>query len=299
MFTFLKQPYPLSVGAVSNYKIIAGLTLFVFLFLMVFQPFRMDRVAPDIRLYLFAGYSITCFIVLSANYLVAPRLLKERFSEDTWTVQKEILWVIWLIFAVNAGIYIFQLLFDQIYNFIRPGFSHFLRHLMRTYILAVIPFAAFTLLKLNVIHKRNAEEARRITASLSVTMKKTADVTENDTQEESVILSEKNREKHEFPVKDILFIASDGNYINVVYENEKIRSTLIRNSMKNIEKQVSGIGSLFRCHRSYIVNIRKVTNVSGNAQGLKLSLDGYERMLPVARSFCSKFRKMIETEMHS
>ena len=51
------------------------------------------------------------------------------------------------------------------------------------------------------------------------------------------------------------------------------------------EIQVKESSSLKRCHRSHLVNLKKVKNISGNAQGLKLELINQSEMVPVSRNY--------------
>ena len=43
-----------------------------------------------------------------------------------------------------------------------------------------------------------------------------------------------------------------------------------RVTLSSFEAQLAKSSSLTRCHRSYLVNLKKVENISGNTQGLKV-----------------------------
>ncbi|MFC0185517.1 LytTR family transcriptional regulator DNA-binding domain-containing protein [Pseudarcicella hirudinis] len=69
----------------------------------------------------------------------------------------------------------------------------------------------------------------------------------------------------------------------MVYEKDgQVYKELIRSSLSRLEGQIDN-PEIVRCHRSFIVNLSKVASVSGNAQGYKLKLKGYEMLVPVAR----------------
>lgn len=51
--------------------------------------------------------------------------------------------------------------------------------------------------------------------------------------------------------------------------------------------------ALYRCHRSYLVNLIYVEKVSGNALGLKLHLKGYPGEIPVSRSLNHQIEEKI------
>ena len=84
---------------------------------------------------------------------------------------------------------------------------------------------------------------------------------------------------------DFLFVQSMENYCTFYFlENNSLQKTMIRISLANVLQQIE-TGSVKKCHRSYIVNLGKVKNLKGNAQGYKLILPEIDFGIPVSRSF--------------
>ena len=73
---------------------------------------------------------------------------------------------------------------------------------------------------------------------------------------------------------DILFIRSDGVYIEIITRNGKF---VQRKLLKDIEQELPA--SFVRVHRSYIVNTAHI----GQRSAVALMIDGHE--IPVSRSF--------------
>ena len=86
-------------------------------------------------------------------------------------------------------------------------------------------------------------------------------------------------------VKDILYAVSEDNYVKIFYEQDgQVRKSLIRTTAKNIEDDLEG--SITRCHRSYLVNIRKVRFFSNDRDNLYVILDNDAiNPIPVSRSY--------------
>jgi len=60
---------------------------------------------------------------------------------------------------------------------------------------------------------------------------------------------------------NLYYIESADNYVQIHYHNlGKMQVLMIRNSMKNIEWRFKD-STLVRCHRSYLVNLKKVQMV--------------------------------------
>lgn len=291
MIHFLRQPYPLRYDAAYDFKISIFISLFVFFVFMVFQPFGLSRVAPHLKYYLIAGYSLATFVTIFLNLLIIPRVLKKIFNEETWTVYKRILWQIWLVFAVGTGCYLFACVFDMIFDFYRLGFGLFFYIQSIAVLIAVVPIVIINVLGQNYLLKKNLRMAEEVSARLKQPPQ--ASDSRPEPARRVILTSENEKEQHEMAADDILYISSEGNYAKVVVTKKNTENILIRSSLTRLEKQLADYPFLFRCHRAYIVNIKKINKSSGNAQGLKLSLENVEKPIPVARNFTRKFKQLM------
>jgi len=85
---------------------------------------------------------------------------------------------------------------------------------------------------------------------------------------------------------DLLYLEASDNYVSVKYlRNEKLRSVLIRNTLKNYENEFEN-SILLRCHRSYMVNIKRVSMVRKKGYKMDLLLDSPgNEVIPVSRGY--------------
>ena len=89
---------------------------------------------------------------------------------------------------------------------------------------------------------------------------------------------------------NLYYIKAEDNYINVFYQRSgTIASYLLRCKMKTIEDNCAESSSLMRCHRSYIVNIKKVSVLHNEADGFVLDFEreGLES-IPVSKTYSQK-----------
>ena len=113
-----------------------------------------------------------------------------------------------------------------------------------------------------------------------------------DEQSEKIIQidSKLKKEKLNFYPDQFLYATSDGNYVVFfLNRNNKVEKEVIRNSINNIEEQLSQIPSIVRTHRAFIVNIRKVYLKKGNALGYQLKLSNIDVEIPVSRQNIKAF----------
>lgn len=96
-----------------------------------------------------------------------------------------------------------------------------------------------------------------------------------------------------------LFARAEGNYTEITTRNsDGLKKELKRISLKQFELQISGIGNLIRCHRTYLINIGQVNHVTGNSQGYLLSFQGTAEKIPVSRANLEIFDRLyIETRI--
>ncbi len=81
----------------------------------------------------------------------------------------------------------------------------------------------------------------------------------------------------------ILFVESDGNYINVQCENKKYA---LRQSLESLAQELDET-QFFRIHRSYLINISKIEKYSSK----DVTVGGYD--LPLSRSALQGFKAMM------
>jgi DNA-binding LytR/AlgR family response regulator len=102
--------------------------------------------------------------------------------------------------------------------------------------------------------------------------------------------SENGQDSIHLPVNDFLYAEAADNYVKVFYLGGH---KIIRSSLKRLEDDVRAYEQIFRCHRTYLVNLDKVIHISGNAQGYKLHLEGTELLIPVSRSLNGEVTRLV------
>jgi hypothetical protein len=85
---------------------------------------------------------------------------------------------------------------------------------------------------------------------------------------------------------DLLFLEASDNYVVIHFQaGPKIKSYLLRNTLKRLEAVLSGF-PLLRCHRSYMVNIHRVKMLKRDKGQFKLWMDDEGALaIPVSRSY--------------
>ena len=117
----LFQPYPFNPSkkrAVLN-ALIFG--LFIFLFLTLFQPFGLNNYQSETKTLELAGYGLVTSTLLIFNTYLFSIVLPNWYTEKKWTVGKNILFTIWVLFMIGLG----NLLYSNALRFVRLGLNGF------------------------------------------------------------------------------------------------------------------------------------------------------------------------------
>lgn len=285
------KPYPKSSGL--KRAIISSLLfgLFIFFFLYVFQPFGLNNWLIDNKALRLAGYGLITSFVILFNSLIPPGVLPSFFKEENWTVWKEIVWAFWNILVIGT----LNLVYSHLQGTYSITWQGFLAFQLITVLMGLFPVTLITLINYFRLQQRNLEQAKQI-----------SQVIEAQPVNESIhasaklisLLAENGRDEIRLEPEQLIYVESADNYVQLVWmENGQLKKQMIRNTLKNVESSLSQDRFMFRCHRSFLVNLIKVVKVSGNSQGYKLHFAETEDLIPVSRSL-NEIIKQRMTEIH-
>ncbi len=104
----------------------------------------------------------------------------------------------------------------------------------------------------------------------------------------SVIQFSDEKGETRFSVKSehVIWIEAADNYVIIKYQNQgKISDFLLRNSLKHLEDNLKNT-TLFRCHRSYMVNFDHAVALRKGQDGLIIELDVQPiKVIPVSKTY--------------
>jgi DNA-binding LytR/AlgR family response regulator len=103
--------------------------------------------------------------------------------------------------------------------------------------------------------------------------------------------------KVQIEVNSLIYVEALGNYINIVYERNGIKKVTIRETINKIEQRTNPSKMIYRPHRSYLVNLHYISNVTGDAQGLKIHFKDIDIAIPVSRNKIREFRLLTSSRM--
>jgi two-component system LytT family response regulator len=103
--------------------------------------------------------------------------------------------------------------------------------------------------------------------------------------------------KVQIEVTDLIYVEALGNYVNIVYERNGIKKITIRETINKIEQKISLSKMIYKPHRSYLVNLHYISNVTADAQGLKIHFKDIGIAIPVSRNKIKEFRLLTSSRI--
>ena len=278
---YIHQPYPFFEIKWIHLILIS---LFIAFLMLILQPFGLSGYHGRLMPYIELGYGIITFIVLIIDLFVVPFFFKNLFDTRKWTVLKQIILEMCILFTIGVGNYLYTSLFLSFSN----SFKAFLIFQFYTLVIGIIPILVSTILNQNSLLSENLKLANEMNNDLNSTQDL---LTIND---KIFIQAENNKDKLEVNLSNFIYIASTGNYIQVFYLlNNEVKNILMRNTLKQVEEQLKDCHSIIKCHRAFLVNKNKILRVKGNSQGLRLILQNTDEEIPVSRNYSKSLKEII------
>ncbi len=113
------------------------------------------------------------------------------------------------------------------------------------------------------------------------------------TAEDTIVFNDENG-KNRLTIKSggLLYIGANDNYVNIYYmDNDKVGYTMLRNNLKNLEQQLLPY-DIVRCHRSYMVNLRRVKIISREKEGMFITFDSNAiSKIPLSKTYTEEVMK--------
>lgn len=279
MLQFLKKAYPFNDDLKRNSKMIFFISISIFVFLLLFQPLNINALENRDKWLLIAGIGVITFLALSLNLLILPSLLPAIFLKKEWIVWKEIVWNLWNLFVIAFGYFLSY----KILGILEFDFQMVIKLLLIAFfpITILIVFNQNRLLRL---HLKTANELNRKLSSSKVVQDKLVHFD-----------SEYQKDKLSIKVRLILLIRSADNYIEIFWQDgNEIKSQLIRSTLLKAHEKLKEYNFIFKCHRSFIVNINYIDKVEGNSQGYRLFFEHVDFEIPVSKNMVNKLKEKIK-----
>ncbi|MDA3865694.1 MAG: LytTR family DNA-binding domain-containing protein [Salinivirgaceae bacterium] len=284
---FLKEPFPPPSQSTKTLNISVIIGFSVFAILAMFQPFGLSQLQTPGKLFIIGGYGFVTAAIVIIFLQLLPVLFKRTFSEKNWVVWKHGTWLLTLVLTIGIGNLLYT---SSIFEHSQLTVGNLVMFEIFTIMVGIFPVTGSILYSYIKHLKRNMALVRMLQTS------KNERTNQPNDHENVISLTGSNKgESLTIVANDLLLIKSEGNYLNICYiKDNKPHWQLIRNTLKKTLLQTSESPNIIQCHRAYIVNTTHICQATGNAQGLKLTLNHIEETIPVSRNYVSIVKSAVQ-----
>jgi len=283
MFENLNQSYPFNNNFKHNVKTIGLVAMGFVLLVLYFQPFGINFLKSEHDGYFVLGAGFMSAGTLFANTLILPGIMPKVFDSSKWTIRKEMVWNVWL-FSNLFVIFSFMAWFVKQIEFTDlPVF--------RTGALALLPLVLFNLISYNHSLKDKMVNVLDNSRKHWFGEEKPVIILNHDLK----LSAENGKDVFSASMDDILVFHSSGNYIEIFWmDNQTRRKKLFRQTFAFVEQYMKDKPDFKKCHRCWLVNLKKIETLSGNSKGYFVEMNKLGFKIPISRNYISTFRDLLE-----
>ena len=264
MFEFFDKPYPFDNILNAFLRIGFGIALGLFLFILFFQPFKLDNTDVNNYILTIAGFSGITFLLIGVLQIIMPWSFPKRLNRKNWDLKREIIlqFLLWVLNSVAWAFYIVYVADVKLSMYLE----------VKIVILSLAPPLIILFIK----------EIRSLRMQLDGLIVKHRE----KRQEHIELVSENRSEKLALASGELILVKSSENYVEIQYmAGGSGTKKLLRTTFKSIEDQLRPFSQMIRCHRSYIVNMDQVIKLHREYGRIYLKMNGIEEDIPVSRQY--------------
>ncbi|UPZ35722.1 LytTR family transcriptional regulator [Sphingobacterium sp. PCS056] len=244
--------------------------------IIIYQPFGTSQFEHSYKYLLLFPYAIiTAFSFCSVNLLISKQKRK-------WTIGLELFKTFLILVVISFFSYLYNTLFlSQVYL----SFENFLYMFVYTSALGFPVVLIYILARYIYLNNKNKPAISNMITANKPFIKQENFIQIDDCTIKLCIVADSANSTLEIAEQDFVYAESADNYcILYFYENGIIQTKFIRISLTKLLDQIQ-TDTIKKVHRSFIVNLKKVTKFKGNASGYKISIENIDKELSISRNY--------------
>jgi len=264
-------------------RLLLSISFGIFLFILFFQPFPLERFDFNNRLLIVAGFGAIVFLFMFLLRIVFPWMIQRSHQNGNEPVLTSYLSG-FIILALCSVAFAFYLRYVG-----SVSISFYI--MLKVVLICLAPPVA---LKLHDINKELIQQNESLVSERKIIQKQVEKYEEDNLNKSIEFISETSTENLTLLIAEVVYIQSADNYVEIVYTDaDKIKKQLIRNTLRNIELQIKQYSNFIRCHRTCIVNLHYIEKLHQDYSSHWITLKGYHERIPVSRQYLLKLKEAL------
>ena len=267
----------------SYFRLYFGIALSIFLFIQFYQPFAAEKFEFENQLIFLAGFGVIVLMILLVSQIIFQRALLFKENDNLNNSIHIPLYYFFLVSATSLAIVFYIRFVGQV----NITFNIVVRVV---FICLSLPVTMHLKLRIDSYHIR----LKKLLFDTRSMQSKLKQFSESYSNKHIEIVSDNESDNFRIQVSEIIYAKSADNYVEIGYHDEGIvKKKMVRNTLRNIEQQLSDFNNFIRTHRTSLVNIQYIDKLNKNFNSYWLSLDKTKETIPVSRQYLMAVKDLL------
>lgn len=272
-----KKPMATSISSMRGLIISLLVGILVAIIAIGVQPFGLSEFNHDSKTLYLAGFGVVAFIGMLIAKFGLPVVLSNFYNDQEWTVSRQVIHLTISILIVGLLI----MVYSNALNITQLSIVDVLAFAA----LSIIPICVITFIQQGVFHNKFSANAENITNSLGSVNPPASQ------QLFPVMVFGESGQKLSLIPNQLIYAETSKDSTDFYWQSLiGVEKTTVRTPVSQVEKELAAHPQFVRLHRNFVVNMRGIHKVEGNARGYRLRVARTKHDIPVSR----KFHKTLE-----
>lgn len=256
----------------------------VLLIFILFQPFGFSDKDIQLKIFLFPGYALFGYMHSYLTYHIIRQILTKK---KTWTITNELISFLISMILLTFVVHLFTHFVTGDMSLSFKWYFKLLYHVSSLFlVIGIMEFFYYNNRAAKINNRMLSSQFEKAKLKLDNAQKQNVDTLSLSLEKEPI---EINRNK-------LLYIQSMSNYLefNLCEANGKISKITKRGRLHKVEKDIAPFSEFFRCHRAFIINLKKKVQLKGNMKNARVIFESVNEEIPVSRTFYKSLKEQIE-----
>jgi DNA-binding LytR/AlgR family response regulator len=274
-----KKPMATSISSFRGFIISLLVGLFVAIVAVGVQPFGISEFINSSKTLYLIGFGVVAYVGMLIAKFVLPMVLSNFYNDQQWTVARQVV-------HLSATILIVGTLIMAYSNYFNIAAFTFI-DILKAVVIAIIPITITTFIQQNLFHNKFTTTAENINSSLESINPPASK------QLFPVMVFGEIGQKLSLIPNQLIYAETSKDSTDFYWQSLMgIEKTTVQTPLAQVEKELAAHPKFVRLHRKFVINMRGIHKVEGNARGYSLRIARTKHEIPVSWKFHKKLEQI-------
>lgn len=274
-----QKPMATSINSVRGLIIAFLVGLLVAIVAVGVQPFGLSDFTNASKTLYLIGFGVVAFVGMLIAKFILPSIISSFYDNQQWTVARQVI-------HLTVSLLIIGALMMTYSNYFKIATFEFI-NVLKAVALCIIPIAVITFIQQGLFHNKFSSSAENINNNLN-----SIDFPASKQLFPVMVFGENNQKLSLIP-NQLIYAETSKDSTDFYWQTMLgVEKTTIQTPLAQVEKELSAHPQFVRLHRNYVINMRGIQKVEGNARGYRLRIARMANEIPVTWKFHKKLERI-------